>query len=121
MLQNTRINDTLDDDSASEHQNEQLMCHWATGPNMEACGRIFTNGVSLFNHVNDEHIGRRQTHNLSLVCNWLKVDAPDGKEVMVHQCGYTGDKRDHIVSHVRIHIPSYRPHQCKVLSLDRIG
>ena len=46
----------------------------------------------------EKHIGRKSTNNLNLTCMW-------------NNCRITTIKRDHITSHVRVHIP-LKPHKC---------
>ncbi len=43
-------------------------------------------------------MGRKSTNNLNLVCQW-------------NQCRTTTVKRDHITSHIRVHVP-LKPHKC---------
>jgi len=50
-------------------------------------------------HVCERHIGRKSTNNLNLTCHW-------------GSCRTTTVKRDHITSHVRVHVP-LKPHKCQ--------
>ena len=50
-------------------------------------------------HLCEKHVGRRSTNNLTLNCQW---DNCTGKTV----------KRDHITSHIRVHVPM-KPHRCR--------
>lgn len=43
-------------------------------------------------------MGRKSTNNLNLTCGW-------------NQCRTTTVKRDHITSHIRVHVP-LKPHKC---------
>ncbi|ORY82116.1 putative transcription factor PacC, partial [Protomyces lactucae-debilis] len=52
----------------------------------------------LYNHVCEDHIGRKSTGNLTLTCAW-------------GTCTITTAKRDHITSHIRVHVP-LKPHNC---------
>ncbi|KAL1920862.1 uncharacterized protein VTP21DRAFT_11497 [Calcarisporiella thermophila] len=72
-----------------------LVCLW------KDCGRMFPGGEAetLYQHVCDDHIGRKSTNNLCLTCKW------DG-------CDVSTVKRDHLTSHLRVHIPS-KPHGCR--------
>ncbi|RKP06623.1 hypothetical protein THASP1DRAFT_4349, partial [Thamnocephalis sphaerospora] len=54
----------------------------------------------LYQHVCQDHVGRKSTDNLCLDCHW------DG-------CQATFTKRDHVTSHLRRHIP-YTPHTCPI-------
>lgn len=67
-------------------------CEWAN------CGRDFDNAEQLYTHVCDDHIGRKIKQNLNLNCGWPG-------------CTVQAQKRDHITSHVRVHIP-FKPYRC---------
>ncbi|KAI8058295.1 hypothetical protein BDF22DRAFT_613058, partial [Syncephalis plumigaleata] len=54
----------------------------------------------LMHHASEEHIGRRALGHLNLRCEW-------------DDCEVTARKRDHIISHIRLHIP-YWPLACKL-------
>ncbi|CCG83710.1 protein of unknown function [Taphrina deformans PYCC 5710] len=69
------------------------VCDWG------ACGEVSTDAESLYNHVCDAHIGRKSTNNLNLTCAW-------------GNCKIVTVKRDHITSHIRVHVP-LKPHACK--------
>ena len=49
-------------------------------------------------HVCERHVGRKSTNNLNLTCKW-------------GSCSTTVVKRDHITSHIRVHVP-LKPHKC---------
>ncbi|KAI8335814.1 hypothetical protein BC941DRAFT_319865, partial [Chlamydoabsidia padenii] len=49
-------------------------------------------------HLTDDHVGRRATNNLCLTCYW-------------NDCGATAAKRDHLTSHLKVHLP-FKPHIC---------
>jgi hypothetical protein len=49
-------------------------------------------------HICEKHVGRKSTNNLNLTCQW-------------NQCRTTTVKRDHITSHIRVHVP-LKPHKC---------
>ncbi|KAI7831316.1 hypothetical protein BC939DRAFT_378845, partial [Gamsiella multidivaricata] len=55
----------------------------------------------LYEHLRDDHVGRKAHHNLCLTCKWDKCNVP------------TFAKRDHITSHLRVHVAS-KPYQCEV-------
>ena len=59
-----------------------LICLWAD------CGKPYPDAEFLYNHLCNDHIGRKSTNNLCLTCNWK-------------DCGATCAKRDHITSHLR--------------------
>ena len=52
------------------------------------CSIAFIDPEALYNHLCNEHIGRKSTNNLCLTCRWK-------------DCGTTCAKRDHITSHLR--------------------
>ncbi|ORX98637.1 hypothetical protein K493DRAFT_213956 [Basidiobolus meristosporus CBS 931.73] len=53
----------------------------------------------LYIHLTEFHVGRKSTNNLCLTCHW-------------DDCTVKTIKRDHITSHLRIHIP-LKPFVCK--------
>jgi len=59
-----------------------MNCLWAD------CGKPFFDPEVLYNHLCNDHIGRKSTNNLCLTCKWK-------------DCGATCAKRDHITSHLR--------------------
>ena len=52
------------------------------------CLKPFTDPEALYNHLCNDHIGRKSTNNLCLTCQWK-------------ECGTSCAKRDHITSHLR--------------------
>ncbi|KAI5121148.1 hypothetical protein M0805_007146 [Coniferiporia weirii] len=69
-------------------------CHWTS------CTLAFADPETLYNHLCNDHIGRKSTNNLTLTCRW-------------NDCNTTCAKRDHITSHMRVHVP-LKPHVCDV-------
>ncbi|KAH8119901.1 hypothetical protein DFH11DRAFT_1754446 [Phellopilus nigrolimitatus] len=69
-------------------------CKW------DACSLSFADPEALYNHLCNDHIGRKSTNNLTLTCRW-------------RDCGTSCAKRDHITSHLRVHVP-LKPHVCDV-------
>ncbi|OBA20377.1 hypothetical protein METBIDRAFT_197441 [Metschnikowia bicuspidata var. bicuspidata NRRL YB-4993] len=67
-------------------------CHW------QLCNEIFDVPEVLYDHLCLDHVGRKSSNNLSLTCQW-------------EGCGITTVKRDHITSHLRVHVP-LKPHHC---------
>ncbi|KAL9086341.1 MAG: hypothetical protein Q9159_004241 [Coniocarpon cinnabarinum] len=55
--------------------------------------------ICLQDHVCERHVGRKSTNNLNLQCQW-------------GSCRTTTVKRDHITSHIRVHVP-LKPHRCE--------
>lgn len=68
------------------------------------CTLSFPDPETLYNHLCNEHIGRKSTNNLCLTCKWK-------------DCGTTCAKRDHITSHLRVHTP-LKPHVCEVCAIS---
>ncbi|KAJ5386639.1 hypothetical protein N7509_009180 [Penicillium cosmopolitanum] len=71
---------------------EQLPCQWV------GCSEKSPTAESLYEHVCERHVGRKSTNNLNLTCQW-------------GTCNTTTVKRDHITSHIRVHVP-LKPHKC---------
>ncbi|PNS17938.1 hypothetical protein CAC42_3897 [Sphaceloma murrayae] len=71
---------------------ETLTCQWV------GCGERCANAEQLYEHVCERHVGRKSTNNLNLTCQW-------------GACRTTTVKRDHITSHMRVHVP-LKPHKC---------
>ncbi|KAG9314187.1 hypothetical protein JVU11DRAFT_4973 [Chiua virens] len=89
------------------------LCEWL------GCSASFNDPELLYNHLCNDHIGRKSTNNLCLSCKWK-------------DCGTSCAKRDHITSHLRgtpllssppsltpppVHTP-LKPHVCEVASLS---
>ncbi|RXW22583.1 hypothetical protein EST38_g3291 [Candolleomyces aberdarensis] len=72
----------------------QHKCLW------QDCTLAFADPEVLYNHLCNDHIGRKSTNNLCLTCRWK-------------DCGTSCAKRDHITSHLRVHTP-LKPHACEV-------
>ncbi|RMZ77361.1 hypothetical protein DV737_g4414, partial [Chaetothyriales sp. CBS 132003] len=72
---------------------ESLACQW------QGCGERCPTAEALYEHVCERHVGRKSTNNLNLTCAW-------------GQCRTTTVKRDHITSHIRVHVP-LKPHKCE--------
>jgi hypothetical protein len=64
-------------------------CEWAD------CQLLFNNPEDLYTHLSDDHVGRKSTNNLCLTCQW-------------NNCGTISAKRDHLASHLRVHLPLKR-------------
>ncbi|KAJ5492838.1 hypothetical protein N7539_001584 [Penicillium diatomitis] len=71
---------------------QQLPCQWA------GCTERSSSAEALYEHVCERHVGRKSTNNLNLTCQW-------------GSCNTTTVKRDHITSHLRVHVP-LKPHKC---------
>jgi len=72
--------------------NDNLTCQW------QGCGERCDSAELLYDHVCERHVGRKSTNNLNLTCQW-------------GNCRTTTVKRDHITSHIRVHVP-LKPHKC---------
>ncbi|KAF2172330.1 hypothetical protein M409DRAFT_17566 [Zasmidium cellare ATCC 36951] len=71
---------------------DNLTCQW------QGCGERCDSAEALYDHVCERHVGRKSTNNLNLTCQW-------------GACRTTTVKRDHITSHIRVHVP-LKPHKC---------
>ncbi|RFU34763.1 hypothetical protein B7463_g1518, partial [Scytalidium lignicola] len=71
---------------------DSLACQW------ERCSEKCPSAEALFEHICEKHVGRKSTNNLNLTCGWAN-------------CRTTTVKRDHITSHIRVHVP-LKPHKC---------
>ncbi|KAI7906627.1 uncharacterized protein BX663DRAFT_497139 [Cokeromyces recurvatus] len=72
--------------------NSMFDCHW------QNCSRIYSDPEQLYNHLTNDHVGRKSTGNLCLTCHW-------------DDCKVSVIKRDHITSHLRVHVP-LKPYHC---------
>ena len=63
------------------------LCEWLS------CDAAFDDPEQLYNHLCNDHIGRKSTNNLCLSCKWK-------------DCATSCAKRDHITSHLRGRYPS---------------
>lgn len=77
----------------SNSSDENLICRW------NACNQKFGSPELLYEHICERHVGRKSTNNLNLTCQW-------------NSCRTTTVKRDHITSHIRVHVP-LKPHKCE--------
>lgn len=78
--------------SSGAAADESLACRW------KDCTEHFESPERLYDHICDKHVGRKSTNNLNLTCMW-------------NSCRTTTVKRDHITSHIRVHVP-LKPHKC---------
>lgn len=78
---------------ASASADDNLICKW------NACNLKFVTPEALYEHLCERHVGRKSTNNLNLTCQW-------------NSCRTTTVKRDHITSHIRVHVP-LKPHKCE--------
>ncbi|KAL8699940.1 MAG: hypothetical protein Q9224_001195 [Gallowayella concinna] len=74
------------------NSNDPFQCLW------QGCRERTQNAEALYDHVCEVHIGRKSTNNLNLKCGWAN-------------CNISVVKRDHITSHIRVHVP-LKPHRC---------
>lgn len=77
----------------SEGNNSEFICLWKN------CNRNFEDAETLYSHLSTDHVGRKSTGNLCLNCHW-------------EDCDVSTSKRDHITSHLRVHVP-LKPHKCE--------
>ncbi|KAJ7170106.1 hypothetical protein C8R46DRAFT_1350008 [Mycena filopes] len=83
-----------DDRPPAEEPVNTQKCQW------QDCTLAFPDPETLYNHLCNDHIGRKSTNNLCLTCKWK-------------DCGTSCAKRDHITSHLRVHTP-LKPHICEI-------
>ncbi|KAK3333424.1 hypothetical protein B0T19DRAFT_354322 [Cercophora scortea] len=83
---------TSSSSSSGTGQDETLICRWSD------CNERFGTAEILYEHICEKHVGRKSTNNLNLTCQW-------------NSCRTTTVKRDHITSHIRVHVP-LKPHKC---------
>ncbi|KAJ3571392.1 hypothetical protein NP233_g3778 [Leucocoprinus birnbaumii] len=86
--------DQEDSKLSSTSDSAGFKCQWVD------CVQSFIDPETLYNHLCNDHIGRKSTNNLCLTCKWK-------------DCGTTCAKRDHITSHLRVHTP-LKPHICEI-------
>ncbi|KAI9197440.1 uncharacterized protein BJ171DRAFT_427944 [Polychytrium aggregatum] len=75
-------------------QSSLYVCKWLD------CTISFDDPEALYAHLTNDHVGRKSRNNLCLQCHW-------------DSCKVETFKRDHITSHLRIHVP-LKPHLCPV-------
>ncbi|ODO04971.1 hypothetical protein I350_05582 [Cryptococcus amylolentus CBS 6273] len=78
----------------NDTKDPELRCKWAD------CTHEADSPDLLYDHLCNQHVGRKSTNNLCLTCGWAG-------------CGVKCVKRDHITSHLRVHTP-LKPHPCAV-------
>ncbi|KAK5782497.1 alkaline-responsive transcriptional regulator RIM101 PWA37_000564 [Arxiozyma heterogenica] len=71
---------------------EPLICQW------HKCNLKFYSAALLYHHLCQDHVGRKSQKNLQLNCHW-------------GDCKVKTEKRDHITSHLRVHVP-LKPFVC---------
>ncbi|EDO14964.1 hypothetical protein Kpol_388p8 [Vanderwaltozyma polyspora DSM 70294] len=79
--------------SPSSPAAKELSCQWAE------CSHLFSQPEFLYHHLCHDHVGRKSQRNLQLNCQW-------------GNCKVKTEKRDHITSHLRVHVP-LTPFSCK--------
>lgn len=70
-------------------------CQWSKP---RYCGLVCASPEELYEHCTADHVGRKTCGNLTLSCGW-------------RTCNTTTVKRDHITSHLRVHI-NLKPWRC---------
>lgn len=68
--------------ASAEDSAPRYDCQW------QECDKVFPEPEPLYNHLCNDHIGRKSTGNLCLSCKWK-------------DCNTSCAKRDHITSHLR--------------------
>ncbi|KAJ3228557.1 hypothetical protein HDU78_009687 [Chytriomyces hyalinus] len=76
-------------------------CHW------EDCAETFSDAQALYDHLTTDHVTKRigRGNSDGLRCKW--TDSSHSP------CSSSFGKRDHLTSHLRIHVP-LKPHPCAV-------
>ncbi|BFZ63681.1 hypothetical protein YB2330_004813 [Saitoella coloradoensis] len=77
-----------------------LSCLWGRSGTTSPCAQLFDSPEDLYTHLTESHVGRKSTNNLNLTCAW-------------DTCSTICAKRDHITSHLRVHVP-LKPHACRL-------
>lgn len=90
--QNETHMSTPQSEMSSGSEEEHLTCQW------DSCGKVFQQAELLYHHLCKDHVGRRSQQNLQLNCKW-------------GACQAKTEKRDHITSHLRVHV-SLKPFKC---------
>ncbi|CCE93537.1 alkaline-responsive transcriptional regulator RIM101 TDEL_0G01700 [Torulaspora delbrueckii] len=90
--QNSTNVSTPQSEISSGSEEEHLVCQW------DQCGQVFNQAELLYHHLCKDHVGRRSQQNLQLNCKW-------------GNCQAKTEKRDHITSHLRVHV-SLKPFKC---------
>jgi hypothetical protein len=78
----------------SSNDSPVLTCKW------KDCTLTFSDPETLYVHLTNDHVGRKAYGNLCLTCHW-------------DNCTVALTKRDHITSHIRVHVP-FKPHACNI-------
>ncbi|KAH3901601.1 uncharacterized protein SCODWIG_03913 [Saccharomycodes ludwigii] len=95
---NINVQKTIDRNAGyilpENNENNVLICKW------DGCGLEFPQAEVLYQHLCQDHVGRKSQKNLQLTCRW-------------DECTVQTVKRDHITSHLRVHIP-LKPFKCSV-------
>ncbi|KNE59267.1 hypothetical protein AMAG_03578 [Allomyces macrogynus ATCC 38327] len=86
------------DEDGVDDEHGDLKCQWA------GCHARFADAELLFHHLSEDHVGRKAAGTLCLECKWT---LPGG-----HICGLAKTKRDHLTSHLRVHMTDLKPHWC---------
>ncbi|KAJ3352254.1 hypothetical protein GGF32_003859 [Allomyces javanicus] len=86
------------DEDGVDDEHGDLKCQWA------GCCARFADAELLFHHLSEDHVGRKAAGTLCLECKWT---LPGG-----HICGLAKTKRDHLTSHLRVHMTDLKPHWC---------
>ncbi|CAR29408.1 hypothetical protein ZYGR_0AD00900 [Zygosaccharomyces rouxii] len=84
--------ETPQSSTPSSTEEEQFFCKW------DQCGKMFNQPELLYHHLCQDHVGRKSQRNLQLACKW-------------EECNVKTEKRDHITSHLRVHVP-LKPFDC---------
>ncbi|KAI9679834.1 MAG: hypothetical protein M1817_004848 [Caeruleum heppii] len=89
---NGQTGPTHGNEHSANSTSELIPCQW------NGCTERCRTAELLYDHICEQHVGRKSTNNLNLTCAW-------------GTCRTTTVKRDHITSHIRVHVP-LKPHKC---------
>ncbi|ODQ63649.1 hypothetical protein NADFUDRAFT_47998 [Nadsonia fulvescens var. elongata DSM 6958] len=78
--------------TSSATPSTEYPCKWGN------CNTTHATVEDLYHHLCNDHVGRKINNNLNLTCGWAG-------------CNVATVKRDHITSHIRVHIP-FKPFKC---------
>ncbi|KAJ3137925.1 hypothetical protein HK100_000223 [Physocladia obscura] len=86
----------------AERDEDRLRCEWGGGGGGGGgCGFATGDAEALYKHIAEGHIGKKLPGvDMNLACQWAR-------------CTNAYTKRDHLISHLRIHVP-FMPHLCPV-------
>lgn len=91
--------------ASTVQQEGPVFCLW-NNPDGR-CRGVFANYDGLWEHITQDHIGYARLGTICLQCRWDDCHEPPKR------------KRDHMLSHMRRHLPKYRPFVCPLCDEGR--